>query len=85
MFSVTKRIETVSQPQGGYIPKSLFVEEKYDDRLEVAEVEAAFAGIQGMATDYLTRFMLTSNKLTAFKISILGAAKVDVVNELIST
>lgn len=77
MASVTKRIETIKQPQGGYVPKSLFAIEEYLDENEITEVESAFTAIQGLAVDYMTRFMLSKNKEESFLIAIMGAARVD--------
>lgn len=77
MASVTKRVETTKQPQGGYVPKSLFAIEEYLDENEINEVESAFTAIQGLAVDYMTRFMLSKNKEESFLIAIMGAARVD--------
>ncbi|WP_022772131.1 hypothetical protein [Butyrivibrio sp. AE2015] len=77
MLSVTQRLESVSQPFGGYVPKKLFVEKQYDDGIYVPEIGAEFAPTQGMVVDYLTRYMITDDKLASFDISIRGAKKVD--------
>ena len=77
MLSVTKRIETVCQPYGGYIPKSSFVAKTYTDSKEVAEIRPDLSGIQGMTVDYLTRFILCGNKIESFNISLKGAQKLD--------
>lgn len=79
MLSVTKRLESVSQPNGGYVPVKLFAEKQYDDGMKVVDVGAAFAPSQGMVVDYLTRLMITNDKLAAFDISLAGAKKVDLV------
>ena len=44
MLSVTKRIEMVSQPRGGYAPKKLFVERYYHDKIDdnIIEVKINF-------------------------------------------
>ena len=68
MLSVTSRIDTISQPLGGYVPKSLFRIKSYDDYHDIKEVSITLASIQGMAVDYLTRFIITNNKLKAFDI-----------------
>lgn len=81
MLSVSQRLESVSQPYGGYVPKKLFAEHKYNDDRMISEIDAAFAPIQGMVVDYLTRFMFTHDKMAAFDISIRGAKKVDFVFE----
>ncbi len=81
MASVTLRIKTVSQPSGGYVPRYLFQEKQYNDYYEVKEVEAAFTSIQGSAVDYLTRYLVSNDKQSAFRISRLGAERVDEVYE----
>ncbi len=81
MLSVTGRIETVSQPNGGYVPKSLFRTKSYDDYNEIHEINITLSSIQGMAVDYLTRFIISNNKLKAFDISIQGALRLDEVYE----
>lgn len=77
MLSVTQRIKSVSQPRGGYVPKSLFTVETYNDFNELKDVNVTLSSIQGMAVDYLTRFMITKDKVKSFAISIEGAKKID--------
>lgn len=80
MLSVTQRIATVSQPQGGYIPNELFLQTQYEDYKELLPIHTEdkyLLALQGTAVDYLTRFMLFSDKQSAFHISILGAKKLD--------
>lgn len=79
MFSVTKRIANVQQPRLGYIPVKTLTEKKYHDDFEIKPIDSFQKTIQGMAVDYLTRFMLGTPKMTAFEISIKGAT---LVNEL---
>lgn len=76
MFSVTKRIATVSQPKGGYVSPSLFHITEYDDGIELPEILPAFRGTVGMAVDYLTRFMMGSKREEAFSISLAGAMRI---------
>lgn len=80
-LSVTRRVKTISQPEGGLIPRSSFVEKQYADNLDVYEVKTILSPIQGTAVDYLTRYMLTGDKMHAFDISIRGAKIVDQVYE----
>ena len=80
MLSVTKRISSVSQPKGGFVPRSLFKVENYEDYYEIVSVEPALASIQGLAVDYLTRFMYSKNKFKAFAVSIKGAQAIDHYN-----
>lgn len=77
MLSVTQRIKYVSQPKNGYIPKGLFQKDIYIDDEEIADIESAYTSIQGMAVDYLTRFILSGNREEAFDISRRGALKID--------
>lgn len=77
MPSVTKRIEKIYQPIGGYVPTKLFKEKQYIDTNDVVEAPAAYKAIQGLVVDYLTRFMLTKDKMASFNISINGARRVD--------
>lgn len=77
MLSVTQRIETVSQPSGGYVPKSLFTTVLYEDNKEVKDINVTLTSIQGLAVDYLTRFIVSGNIKTSFDIPILGAQKID--------
>lgn len=89
MLSVTRRVEMVSQPKGGYVPKKLFVERYYHDKTKnntieekhIYNIESAFTGIQGMAVDYITRYILSGDKEMAFDIPIRGARCVDKVYE----
>lgn len=77
LLSVTQRVKSVSQPINGYVPKSLFEVEKYNDGNSVKEVNVALTSIQGLVVDYLTRFMLFDNKEKAFNIPIKGALYLD--------
>jgi hypothetical protein len=80
MLSVTRRIATITQPRGGYIPNDLFSQTQYDDNqiLQLVETEDKFLlSLQGAAVDYLTRYMLFGNREDAFHISFLGARKLD--------
>lgn len=77
MLSVTKRIRNISQPNNGYVPKNLFTVKEYDDYYEVQNIKPALAAIQGLAVDYLTRFILSGDKNKAFDISIKGAKRLD--------
>lgn len=89
MLSVTRRVEMVSQPKGGYVPKKLFVERYYHDKTKnntiedkhIYNIESAFTGIQGMAVDYITRYIMSGDKEMAFDIPIKGAKCVDKVYE----
>ena len=79
MFSVTQRIKAIKQPRLGYLPVSKFFKEQFYDDYIVNEVDVFYKSIQGMAVDYLARYMNGEPKEKAFKISLMGA---DEVNEL---
>lgn len=73
MSSVTQRIKEIKQPKGGYIKPSQFKLQKIDDEKILNEQENVHASIIGMAVDYLTRFVMGTDILEAFKISCMGA------------
>lgn len=76
MFSVTQRVKMITQPRNGFLPISSFSISSYDDGIVIDDsspMYAAFAGIQGMVVDYMTRFMSSSPVEKAFEISLKGA------------
>lgn len=77
MLSVTQRIKTVSQPQKGYVPKELFSFEKYEDYRQIKPIKTALVSIQGLAVDYLSRFIISGDKIKSFDIPLKGARIVD--------
>ena len=77
MFSVTARIKKVSQPRGGYIPPKGLRAIEYYDQYEIEKLDSAYKPIQGLAVDYLTRFVNGTPKQDAFRVSLMGAEKVD--------
>lgn len=82
-LSVTKRIDTITQPRGGYLPKKLFNIVYYNDNNTLTWIDykdKKLPTIQGLAVDYLTRYILTNDKEQAFHISILGAIEADEVD-----
>ncbi|MBO5174952.1 MAG: hypothetical protein J6B84_07420 [Eubacterium sp.] len=76
MFSVTQRLEMISRPQK-YISHDLFIEEEYLDNFTPVTIPTEYAAIQGMVVDYMTRYMLSNDKLSAFDISLKGANQID--------
>lgn len=77
MQSVTQLAKKVTQPHGGYIPVTSLRIHSYDDGLYIDDSSpeySAFASIQGMAVDYLTRFLCGSPVQEAFAISLMGAS-----------
>jgi len=76
MFSVTQRIKTVSQPYGGYLPAKKLKETKLKDGREIKDIPRIYSAVQGLAVDYLSRFMSGVPKETAFAVSLMGASAV---------
>ena len=77
LFSVTRRIKNIRQPRSGYIPVADLNSVEYFDRHRIEKIDSYYKPIQGMAVDYLTRFMNGTPKHDAFQISLMGAEKVD--------
>ena len=76
MFSVTQRIKTITQPRDGYIKvRDLEIMEFTDRKTIYFEVSSKYKAIQGMAVDYLTRFLSGASKEKAFQIPMAGAKK----------
>lgn len=73
MYSVTKRIENIKQPRGGYINPKQFSVTILDDGLQLHADENIQANLIGSSVDYLTRYMMGTPIEEAFKISLLGA------------
>lgn len=73
MSSVTQRINKIKQPRGGYIKLSQFTIHEFNDGCILKEAENIHATIIGITTDYLTRFIMGTNKIEAFRISCMGA------------
>lgn len=73
MASVTQRIKEIKQPRGGYINISEFEIKSFDDNKTLNENENIHASIVGMVVDYMTRFIMGTEKQEAFKISIMGS------------
>ena len=76
MYSVTQRIKAIKQPRGGYIKPKEFSSIALDDGIELHPNENISAILVGSAVDYLTRFMMGTPAYDAFKISLLGATRI---------
>lgn len=74
MCSVTQRIKSVKQPRGGFInPRQLDVEsDLYERPRYPQEDENINAGLIGITTDYLTRYLFGTPIEVAFSVSIEG-------------
>jgi len=73
MSSVTGRINVIKQPRGGYIKPSEFEVVVIDDNITLNTEENVHSSIVGMVVDYLTRYLMGTNIVEAFRISLRGA------------
>jgi len=73
MSSVTQRIKEIVQPDHGYLPVSQFKYRQLEDGHTLSRTENIHPSIMGLVIDYLSRYMLTGNKLLAFSVPIEGA------------
>lgn len=72
MVSVTDRVCHVHQPEKGYVSPSKLKIRHFQDDIRLSPV-LEYPQLAGMAVDYLTRFLLTGDKIKAFEVSISGA------------
>ena len=77
MFSVTSRIKRIKQIYGGYLPKNLLTKIEFDDDKRLNDNEDYDATIIGLVVDYMTRFIISKNKIKSFAISLLGAKRAE--------
>lgn len=80
MFSVTERIEKITQPHGGYLPKELLRMYQYEDGQKILTdipEYSTYSAIQATVVDYMTRFLCGYSVEEAFYISLLGAQNVE--------
>lgn len=73
MSSVTGRISAIKQPRGGYIKPSEFEAIVIDDGVTLNTEENVHGSIVGMVVDYLTRYLMGTDIVEAFRISLQGA------------
>lgn len=75
MCSVTRRIDKIKQPRGGYIRPKEFETIVLDGGGidDLNPVENVSPSLVGMAVDYLTRFMSGTSAIDSFKISEMGS------------
>ena len=81
MKSVTQRIKEVKQPILGYINPKNFEIIELENKEELNAEENINPGLVGLAVDYMTRFMSNGDAEEAFKISLMGAQKVNEVQK----
>lgn len=79
MSSVTNRISAVTQPRGGFINPSEFDVVNLNDGKILNSYENVHGSYIGLTVDYLTRYCLTKNAIEAFKISIYGACRAELL------
>lgn len=77
MKSVTQRIKEINQPTGGYINPKLFEIITFEDDKILYEEENINSGLVGTVVDYMTRYLNSGDIEEAFKISLLGANKIN--------
>lgn len=73
MYPVTIIAESAPQPPKGYLPVNAFESVEYNDGVELPKIAAQYAWKVGLVTDYMSRFALTSNRVSSFDISLRGA------------
>ena len=81
MYSVSQRTKSYKQPYGGYLPIKNFEVIQLESENDLLEGETLNPSIIGMAVDYLTRIMSGTQVNEAFKISLIGAERIDDSNK----
>ena len=76
MYTVTQRARQYKQPKGGYINPKQFSIIQNNDNIPLNPVENINPSNVGTVVDYLTRFMMGTDKDKAFQIPIWGAMSV---------
>ena len=77
MYSVSQRAKTYKQPRGGFVNPKSFEEFEIFKFEELYEEENISPSIVGTVVDYMTRFLLFNDKNEAFKISLMGAERIN--------
>lgn len=80
MPSVTNVVAQFSQPRLGFLPIKNFEVNNFYDGMEIdtsTPSYSSYASLQGMVVDYMTRMLCGVEKKEAFKVSLLGAKKVN--------
>lgn len=72
-MAVTSRIRRVVQPEGGYLPLSLFDEVCLADPVPLFAFEDVPADVTGLAVDYLSRVARGVPARDAFRVPLAGA------------
>lgn len=74
-------MQEVAQPYGGYINSKDMIVKSFEGEQNLNDFENVHAALIGLAVDYLTRYMLTKDAFKAFKISIIGAETMNMVDK----
>lgn len=77
MYTVSKRAKTYKQPRGGFVNPKSFEESEIFKFEELNEEENISPSIVGTTVDYMTRFLMSGDKKEAFKISLMGAKRLN--------
>lgn len=77
MYSVSQRAKNYKQPRGGFVNPKSFEEFEIFKFEELYEEENISPSIVGTVVDYMTRFLLFNDKNEAFKISLMGAERIN--------
>ena len=77
MFSVSQRAKAYKQPRGGFVNPKSFEESEIFKFEELYEEENISPSIVGTVVDYMTRYLLSDDKNEAFKISLMGAERIN--------
>lgn len=80
MSSVKRRVEEVKQPRGGYLNLSKFKLIQLESSQQLSNYENINPGIVGTVIDYMTRFLCSDDKKTAFEISLVGSKLIGELN-----
>ncbi|MCF0108767.1 MAG: hypothetical protein HUJ57_01525 [Erysipelotrichaceae bacterium] len=72
MFTVTQRIDNVTQPRGGYVKVGDFAKTEINDGKELNPEENISPSRIGTLVDDLTRFMMGEKLSEAFHMSLIG-------------
>ena len=73
MYSVTGRINSITQPYGGYVKPQSFTITPMATDTTLHPRENLHGSLVGLAVDYLTRVMLGTPPIKAFDVSLYGA------------
>lgn len=81
MSSVTRRIQEIKQPKGGFIKPSEFEAIVMQDNTTLNSEENIHPSVIGIAVDYLTRFIIGTDVRKAFRISLKGAEAAEIMGQ----